>query len=72
MDDEIILRNSKAWEGIDPNKEKYSKKEMARLLGVEAGRIKRIDAYPKGSEKAREQMGEAIFELGMIVIRTKE
>lgn len=71
IDGQTIYRDSKAWEGIDPNKDKYSKKEMARLFGVEASQIDQIDVYPKGSDKTMEQLGPAFVERGVIVILTK-
>lgn len=71
MDNHIIYRDSKAWEGIDPNKDSYSKQEISHLFGVEAGQIEKIEVYVKGSEEAKIQVGPGRAERGAILIQTK-
>lgn len=70
MDGHVIFRDSKVWEGIDPNKNSYSKQEMSSLFGVEAGQIEMIKVYEKGDQSATEMWG-AVAERGVIEIQTK-
>lgn len=70
MDGHATYRDSKAWEGIDPNKEEFSKQEMARLFGVDANQIESIRVYEKGTKETMEWWG-AVGERGVIEIQTK-
>ena len=57
IDRHEIYRGNKDWEDIDPNKDKYSKQEISRLFGVEAGQIATIDVIVQGSELAKDMLG---------------
>ena len=42
MDDNIIVRDTTVWKGIDHKKDNYSKSELARLFGIRRGEIKTV------------------------------
>lgn len=71
MDGHVIYRDKNSWEGIDPYKDNFSKQEMSRLFGVEAGQIEQIKVYEKGNQAAMEYWG-SVAERGVIEIQTKE
>jgi hypothetical protein len=71
MDGHVIYRDKNSWEGIDPYKDHFSKKEISRLFGVKAGKIEQIKVYEKGNQAAMEYWG-SVAERGVIEIQTKE
>lgn len=73
IDRHEIYRGNKDWEDIDPSKDKYTKQEMSRLFGVEAGQIETIEVIVQGSELAKDMLGpDSNRGLINIHLKTKE
>ncbi len=68
MDDNIILRDTTVWKGIDHKKESFSKAELARLFGIRRGKIKNVKVL-RGAD-ATTQWGRK-GESGVIEIITR-